>query len=229
MKDSFSELEKKLKVKFNNLDYLKEALTHRSYLNENSNWPFEDNERLEFLGDAVLELVVSDFLYRNYPDLREGEMTTLRATLANTVSLLESANKLGINNYLLLSKGEAKNLASNSNILANALEAIIGAIYLDQGYQAAENFIKENILSKLKSISSIESIKDPKSLFQEIIQGKYGITPHYQTLESWGPDHDKMFKVGVFLNDKIIAIGEGHSKQEAEANAAHQALQKKDW
>ncbi|HOK17264.1 MAG TPA: ribonuclease III [Candidatus Paceibacterota bacterium] len=229
MKDSFSELEKKLKVKFNNLDYLKEALTHRSYLNENSNWPYEDNERLEFLGDAVLELVVSDFLYRNYPDLREGEMTTLRATLANTVSLLESANKLGINNYLLLSKGEAKNLASNSNILANALEAIIGAIYLDQGYQAAENFIKENILSKLKSISSIESIKDPKSLFQEIIQGKYGITPHYQTLESWGPDHDKMFKVGVFLNDKIIAIGEGHSKQEAEANAAHQALQKKDW
>ncbi len=229
MKDSFSELEKKLKVKFNNLDYLKEALTHRSYLNENSNWPYEDNERLEFLGDAVLELVVSDFLYRNYPDLREGEMTTLRATLANTVSLLESANKLGINNYLLLSKGEAKNLASNSNILANALEAIIGAIYLDQGYQAAENFIKENILSKLKSISSIESIKDPKSLFQEIIQGKYGITPHYQTLESWGPDHDKMFKVGVFLNDKIIAIGEGRSKQEAEANAAHQALQKKDW
>jgi len=229
MKDSFSELEKKLKVKFNNLDYLKEALTHRSYLNENSNWPYEDNERLEFLGDAVLELVVSDFLYRNYPDLKEGEMTTLRATLANTVSLLESANKLGINNYLLLSKGEAKNLASNSNILANALEAIIGAIYLDQGYQAAENFIKENILSKLKSISSIESIKDPKSLFQEIIQGKYGITPHYQTLESWGPDHDKMFKVGVFLNDKIIAIGEGRSKQEAEANAAHQALQKKDW
>ncbi len=229
MKDSFSELEKKLKVKFNNLDYLKEALTHRSYLNENSNWPYEDNERLEFLGDAVLELVVSDFLYRNYPDLREGEMTTLRATLANTVSLLESANKLGINNYLLLSKGEAKNLASNSNILANALEAIIGAIYLDQGYQAAENFIKENILSKLKSISSIEAIKDPKSLFQEIIQGKYGITPHYQTLESWGPDHDKMFKVGVFLNDKIIAIGEGRSKQEAEANAAHQALQKKDW
>ncbi len=229
MKNLLSELEKKLKVKFNNLDYLKQALTHRSYLNENSSWQFEDNERLEFLGDAVLELVVSDFLYRNYPDLKEGEMTTLRAALANTVSLLESANKLGIGSYLLLSKGEAKNFASNSNILADTLEAIIGAIYLDQGYQAAENFIKENLLSKLKSISSLESIKDPKSVFQEISQEKYGITPHYQTLEAWGPDHNKMFKVGVFLGDKMIAVGQGRSKQEAETNAAQQAIQKKDW
>ncbi|HPC31049.1 MAG TPA: ribonuclease III [Candidatus Paceibacterota bacterium] len=229
MKNSFSELEKKLKVKFDNLDYLKEALTHRSYLNENNDWPYGNNERLEFLGDAVLELVVSDFLYKNYPDLKEGEMTTLRASLANTVSLLESANKLKLKDYLLLSKGEAKNLSSNSNILANTFEAIIGAIYLDQGYEAAAKFIKEHILSKLQLITSVQSLKDPKSVFQEISQEKYGVTPHYQTLEAWGPDHNKMFKVGVFLNEKMVAVGEGHSKQEAETNAAQHALQKKDW
>ncbi|MGC8881126.1 MAG: ribonuclease III [Minisyncoccia bacterium] len=229
MSDIYQELEKKIKIRFNNLDYLKEALAHRSYLNENPNWPYHHNERLEFLGDAVLEMVISDFLFRNYPDFEEGEMTALRANLANTGSLLETANKLGLKKYILLSKGEAKSLSSNSNILANAVEALIGAIYLDQGYNTAEGFIKENILYKIEDILKSKSLKDPKSIFQEISQGKLGITPRYQVISSYGPDHNKVFKVGVFLKKEMVATGEGKSKQEAEINAAKEALKIKGW
>lgn len=229
MSDIYQELEKKIKIKFNNLDYLKEALTHRSYLNENLSWPYHHNERLEFLGDAVLETVISDFLFKNYPDFEEGELTALRANLANTGSLLEAANKLGLKKYILLSKGEAKSLNSNSSILANAVEALIGAIYLDQGYQAVEQFIKDHLLYKVEDILKSKSLKDAKSIFQEISQEKLGITPHYQVISSWGPDHNKMFKVGVFLREEMVATGEGKSKQEAETNAAKEALKIKGW
>lgn len=227
--NNYSELEKKLKIKFNNLDYLKEALTHRSYLNENRSWPYHNNERLEFLGDAVLEMVVSDFLYKNYPDFEEGELTALRAKLSNTQSLLEAANKLELNKYLLLSKGEAKSLNPNSHLLANAFEAIIGAIYLDQGYKKAQEFIREYILSKTEDILKHQSLKDPKSRLQEISQEKYGFTPYYELLDSWGPDHAKRFKVGVIINNEMVATGEGKSKQEAETNAAKEALRIKGW
>jgi len=229
MKEPFLELEKKLKVKFNNLDYLKEALTHRSYLNENKLWPYRHNERLEFLGDAVLELIISEYLFKKYPDFQEGQLTALRANLANTSSLIETAKKLEIKKYLLLSKGEAKSLLDNSPLLANAVEAIIGAIYLDMGYLKVREFIEENILYKTEKILSSKSLKDPKSIFQEISQEKFGITPSYKTLSSWGPDHNKRFEVGVFLNEELIAKGEGSSKQEAAQKAAEEALKKKGW
>lgn len=229
MKEPFLELEKKLKVKFNNLDYLKEALTHRSYLNENKLWPYHHNERLEFLGDAVLELIISEYLFKKYPDFQEGQLTALRANLANTSSLIETAKKLEIKKYLLLSKGEAKSLLDNSPLLANAVEAIIGAIYLDMGYLKVREFIEENILYKTEKILSSKSLKDPKSIFQEISQEKFGITPSYKTLSSWGPDHNKRFEVGVFLNEELIAKGEGSSKQEAAQKAAEEALKKKGW
>lgn len=229
MDEVYHELEKKIKIKFNNLDYLKEALTHRSYLNENNNWPYRHNERLEFLGDAILETVISDFLFKKYPNFEEGELTVLRANLANTKSLLEAANKLKLNKYILLSKGETKNLKSNSHILANVFEALIGAIYIDQGYQKAEEFIQEQILSKTEDILKEKSLKDPKSIFQEISQEKLGITPHYQVLSTSGPDHKKTFRVGIFIGEEMITTAEGKSKQEAETNAAREALKIKGW
>ncbi len=225
----FHELEKRIKIKFNNLNYLKEALTHRSYLNEHSNWPFCHNERLEFLGDAVLELILSDFLFKKYPDFEEGKLTALRANLANSFSLRETALKLGLHNYVLLSKGEAKNLTPKSFILADVLEAFIGAIYLDQGFNKAQEFVNQHILSKVDELLSKKTLKDPKSVFQEKSQEILGITPHYQVLESWGPDHEKHFKVGVFIGKEMIAFGEGKSKQDAEIEAAKLALKIKGW
>lgn len=229
MKD-FSELEKKLNVCFKNKDLLVQAFCHRSYLNENPDFKLSHNERLEFLGDAVLELVVSEHLYLNYPEKSEGELTSWRAALVNAKMLGETAKQLSFNDFLLLSKGEAKEQGkSRLYILANTFEAFIGALYLDQGYKACQKFIKEHLISKLPEIIEKRLYKDPKSRFQEEAQERVGITPVYKVLEEWGPDHAKHFLVAVFLGEELIAKGEGSSKQEAELEAAENALKIKGW
>lgn len=226
----FKSLTKKLGISFNNLDLLIEALTHRSYLNEHREYTGSHNERLEFLGDAVLELAVTDFLYKKFPAKPEGELTSYRAALVNTVSLAESAQALGINEYLLLSKGESKDTGrARDVILADAFEAIIGAIYLDSGFASAESFIAKNLYGKIDDVIAKRSYQDAKSRFQEIAQEKRGITPSYETLSEVGPDHDKRFTVGVFIGSSEIARGEGQSKQEAEQSAASAGLDKTGW
>lgn len=226
---NISKLESKLGVKFKNQDLLRQALTHRSYLNENPDFRLEHNERLEFLGDAVLEIVVTEYLYNAFPN-PEGELTNWRAALVKAETLSQIADELGINNFLLLSKGEAKDVGrARQCILANTLEAIIGSIYLDQGYKAIEDFIKKNIISHLDSILAKGEHRDAKSVFQEEAQEKVGVTPTYEVIKEWGPDHAKHFLVGVFLNGDLIAEGEGLSKQEAQLEAAKNALKAKGW
>lgn len=222
-------LENLLGLKFKNKDLLLQALTHRSYLNENPKFHLDHNERLEFLGDAVLELVVTEYLYRNYPD-PEGELTALRASLVNSKMLAKVGLALGINDFLLLSKGESKDQGrARQYILTDAVEAIIGAAYLDQGYRAASKFIHKFILSELGNIIKKKLHKDAKSLFQELAQEKTGITPFYDVLKEWGPDHKRHFKVGVFLAGEMVGEGEGVSKQEAQQEAARDAIEKKGW
>lgn len=220
----------KLGLSFTNLDLLVEALTHRSYLNEHREYTGSHNERLEFLGDAVLELAATTFLFTKFPGVAEGELTAYRAALVNTVSLAESAQQLGINEFLLLSKGESKDTGrARDAILADAFEAIIGALYLDQGFAAAEAFIARNLFGKIDGIIAKRSYQDAKSRFQEVAQEKRGSTPSYETISEEGPDHAKKFTVGVFINTKEIARGEGQSKQEAEQAAAVAGLDKMGW
>ncbi len=227
---SFTEFAKKLGVSFKNENLLTEALTHRSYLNENRGVVTAHNERLEFLGDAVLELATTRFLFDKFPAKPEGELTAFRAALVNTNSLAESASALGVNDVILLSKGEAKDIGrARMIILANAFEALIGAVYLDQGYESAESFIGRNLFGKIDAIIENKTYQDPKSCFQEKAQEKKGITPSYNTLSEVGPDHEKVFTVGVFLNGKEAARAEGPSKQEAEQAAAQEALNALRW
>jgi len=215
----------KLGVTFKNLDLLIEALTHRSYLNEHRTASGSHNERLEFLGDAVLELTVTHFLFEKFPNKPEGDLTAYRAALVNTYSLAETAEGLGVNDMLLLSKGEKKDTGrARQIILANAFEAILGAIYLDQGYEAAERFVAKNLYSKIDTVIKNRTWQDAKSQFQEVAQDKKSVTPTYKTISETGPDHDKQFTVGVFLADKEVARGDGKSKQEAEQAAAQAAL-----
>lgn len=229
---NFQLFEQKIKVEFKDKALLKQAFTHRSFLNENKEAGLQHNERLEFLGDAVLELVATQFLFTKYPDKNEGELTAFRSALVNTISLGNVAIELGINDYLLLSRGEAKDTGrARGIILADAIEALIGAIYIDQGYETAKEFIEKNIFEFL-DIDSIIRNKlwmDPKSRFQEKAQEHTGITPAYKTLKEVGPDHNKHFTLGVFLGEKQIAIGDGLSKQEAEQKAAENALKLKGW
>lgn len=227
--NDLSSLEKKIGVKFNDQELLKQSLTHRSYLNENPDFGLGHNERLEFLGDAVLELVVTENLYRNYQN-PEGELTNWRAALVNAKMLAEIATELGLNNYVLLSRGEAKDSGRARNyILANALEALIGAIYYDQGIEKSADFIKDKILVHLPEILKQGTYRDAKSKFQEEAQDRAGVTPTYEVLDEWGPDHAKHFKIGVFLGDDLVAEGQGPSKQEAQQKAAENALKEKKW
>lgn len=229
MKD-FSPLESSLSLSFDNKDFLVQAFTHRSYLNENPDSGLQQNERLEFLGDAVLELAVTENLYQQYPDKPEGELTTWRAALVNAKILSEIAKSLRFNDFLLLSRGEGQEEGkARDYILANAMEAFIGALYLDQGLKVCEKFIVQHILSRLPVILEDKLFEDAKSRFQELAQEKTGVTPTYQVLEEWGPDHEKHFRVGVVLQSEIVAEGRGTSKQEAEQDAASQALKKKNW
>jgi ribonuclease-3 len=223
-------LEQVLGVTFADIQYLLSAMTHRSFLNENRDATQSHNERLEFLGDAVLELVVTDFLFAEYPEKQEGELTAIRAALVNTNTLSLIATALGINEYLLLSKGESKDIGrARQYILANTFESIVGAIYLDQGYTAARDFVSRQLFPLTKEIVDKRLWQDPKSRFQERAQEVTGITPSYQTLKEQGPDHDRTFTVGVFLGDQCVAQGEGRAKQEAEQKAAENGLVEKGW
>lgn len=226
----FSLLEQKLGVTFNNKNLLTQAFVHRSYLNENPKLGLEQNERLEFLGDAVLELIITEYLYKEYPDKAEGELTNWRAALVNAKMLMSVAEELGFNDFLLLSRGEIKEVGkARQYILANTFEAFIGAMYLDLGYETAEKFIKKSVLTRLPNIIEHKLYQDAKSHFQEEAQDKSGITPMYKVLKEWGPDHKKKFTVGVFLKNELVAEGEGYSKQEAEEEAAKSALEVKKW
>jgi len=229
MKD-FSIIEKQLNLKFKNKDLLVQAFCHRSYLNENPNANLEHNERLEFLGDAVLELIVTEYLFEKYPKKSEGELTNWRASLVNAKMLSETAKELGLNDYLLLSRGEKKETGkARQYILANTFEALIGAAYLDSGYKKCRDFIEKNLIIKLPEIIEKGLFKDTKSRFQEEAQEKTGITPTYKVIREWGPDHSRHFIVGVFLNQELVAEAEGSSKQEAEIEAAKNALEIKGW
>ncbi len=217
-------------ILFKNKGLLQTAFTHRSYLNEaRVAEGKEHNERLEFLGDAVLELAVTDFLYTKYPDKNEGELTAYRAALVNAVMLGEIAESLSMNDCLLLSKGESRDTGrARSTILANTFEAVVGALYLDQGFEPAKDFIARFVLSKIDEVIEKGAWRDAKSAFQEHAQSKYGHTPKYETVRSEGPDHDKHFVVSVSVGDILIAEGEGKSKQEAEQSAAQKALAEED-
>ncbi len=222
---NLTDLEKKIGIVFKSKNLLKESLTHRSYLNENPSWGLPHNERLEFLGDAVLELAVSEYLFSQYPDYNEGQLTSIRAALVNSHILAKIAGNTELDKFILLSRGEAKDKGkAREAILANAFEALLGAIYLDAGYLAIKVFIAKSVLIHLPEIFEKELYKDPKSLLQEIVQEKFKFTPNYHVLSEHGPDHQKIFKVGVFFNGNLIADGEGASKQEAEAGAAKNAL-----
>ncbi len=229
---NFEKLAERIGVAFDDIALLRTACTHRSYLNENKGSGSEHNERLEFLGDAVLELIVTSFLFRKFPKKAEGELTAYRSAIVNTVSLTKVAEHLKLNEFILLSKGEAKDTGrARSIILANAVEAIIGATYMDHGYNGAANFVSAHILNVI-DIDEIIQKKlwlDAKSRFQERAQEKVGKTPSYKTLKEVGPDHDKQFTLGVFIGDIQVATGSGPSKQEAEQKAAEKALEVKGW
>lgn len=219
-----------LGVKFNDTEVLLSAVTHRSYLNEHREATWAHNERLEFLGDAVLELVVTDYLFKKYPEKPEGELTAVRAALVNTLSLADASERLGINEYLLMSKGEAKDVGrARQYILANVFESCIGAIYMDSGYDVAKEFIAGRLFGKTENIVDKRLWQDSKSRFQELAQESLSITPTYETVSQEGPDHDRVFTVGVFLKSEKIAEGEGRSKQEAEQAAAEKGLTVKNW
>ncbi|OGG51642.1 ribonuclease III [Candidatus Kaiserbacteria bacterium RIFCSPHIGHO2_02_FULL_54_11b] len=226
----FSDFEKKISHHFKEKRFLEVAFTHRSYLNENRAPGREHNERLEFLGDAVLELVVTEFLYAKYPEKPEGDLTSYRAALVNTQSISDAASKLGMNDYLLLSRGESRDQGrARQIILANAFEALIGALYLDSGYDVAQKFIADQLFHKTEEVVEKRLWQDAKSRLQEIAQEKHSITPTYQVVSQTGPDHDKVFLVGAFIGQEKIATGEGRSKQEAEQDAAQKALAAKGW
>jgi len=227
---NFSEFEKQIGVDFKDKNLLKQAFTHRSYLNENRDLKIAHNERLEFLGDAVLELSVTGYLYKKFPTKPEGDLTSLRSALVNAVTLSNVGTTIKLNDFLLLSKGESKDTGrARQYILANTMESIIGAIYLDQGYEAADNFISRFILVLTDDIVREGSWIDAKSKFQEKAQERVGVTPSYKKIKETGPDHDRHFTVGLFLDEQLVSEGSGKSKQDAEQEAARKGLELKGW
>ncbi|MDO8590280.1 MAG: ribonuclease III [bacterium] len=226
----FSKFEERAGVIFKDKGLLKQAFTHRSYINENRGSALEHNERLEFLGDAVLELVITDYLYGRLKDSTEGELTSLRSALVNADTCSRVAQTLGANDFLLLSKGETKDIGrARQYILANTLEAIIGAIYIDQGYEIAKKFILAHVAPLTEEILKNGAWIDAKSLFQEKAQEYTGLTPTYKTVRESGPDHDRRFVVSVSVGADLYGQGEGQSKQDAEQEAARTALESKGW
>ncbi len=220
-------LEEKLGIHFKNEDLLTEALTHRSYLNEFPKWRLPHNERLEYLGDAVLELLVSEELFIQFPSYPEGQLTVFRAALVNYQILAKVAEGLGLQNFILMSRGEKKDTGkAREVILANAIEAVIGAMYLDQRLEKLRPFVKKFVMSNLDEVLKTRSYRDAKSELQEAVQEKMKLTPTYKMLEESGPAHRRVFKMGVYFGEKFVADGEGASKQEAELAAAKNALKK---
>lgn len=226
----FSKFEEKIKISFKDKNLLKQAFVHRSFINENPKMAFSHNERLEFLGDAVIELAVTEELFKKYPNQTEGELTSYRSALVNAVIISEIAQGLGMNDYLLLSKGEAKDTGrARQYILANTFESFIGALYLDQGYEKSKDFITKNLLTRIDEIVAKKLWQDAKSYVQEKAQEHLSTTPSYRVLKETGPDHDKHFVIGIFFGEDLIAEGKGKSKQEGEQKAAQKALQVKKW
>ncbi len=224
-KKALAKLEETVGVKFINQDLLINSLIHRSWLNENRSQKFTSNERLEFLGDAVVELWATKNLFEKFPQLPEGSLTNIRAAVVRTESLAQKARDMNLGKYLFLSKGENEGGGrENDSLLADTFEAIVGAIFLDQGQKEAEKFLDKNLLFELKSWGEQGDIKDNKTILQETIQSTQKITPYYQIIEQKGPDHEKRFVVGVYFGNKQMAIGEGKSKREAEEEAAQRAL-----
>ena len=222
----FTRLGKTLNLEIKEESLFLTAFTHRSYLNEHLNYDLPSNERLEFLGDAVLQLLSSEYLFKNHPN-PEGDLTNFRAALVCAESLAKEASRLDYGNFLLLSKGEESSGGRQREyILANTFEAVLGAIYLQKGMSTCRKFVKKELFYKADNIIENETYKDAKSQFQEVAQEKLGVTPSYVVLDSWGPDHEKMFKVGVYLSREEYGIGEGCSKQKAEQEAALKALDK---
>jgi len=219
-------LKETIRVNFKNENLLKNAFIHRSYLNEHKNYKGSSNERLEFLGDSVLSIIVSFYLYSKLPDSPEGELTQLRASLVRTETLAKIAQKLLLGDYLFLSKGEEDSGGrGNSSMLANTFEALVGAIYLDQGFDTTEKFIYDTILRDWENLSQ-SAVSDNKSRLQEILQRKYRTSPTYKLISSWGPDHARQFQIGVYIDTKFLGKGEGKNKQTAAQNAAQDALDK---
>jgi len=226
-----TDFEKVLNYTFSDKNLLKQAFVHRSYINENPKLGLSHNERLEYLGDAVLELVVTDFLYKKFPEKDEGDLTAYRSALVNAVIIGHIAKDLGMNEYLFLSKGESKDVESKARlfILADTYEAVVGALYLDGGYTPAKAFIENTIIPHTDEVIRKGLFKDAKSLVQEKAQEFLGVTPSYRVIKEMGPDHDKRFVMGVFFGDELAGEGSGKSKQESEQAAAHAALAFKKW
>ena len=230
MQSNLQTFEESIGLSFTDANLLRQAFTHRSYLNEHRGEVAGHNERLEFLGDAVLELISTHFLFEKFPEQDEGDLTAYRASLVNAVTCAEVANELNMNDFLLLSRGEAKDQGrARQVLLANAFEALVGAIYLDQGYDAARGFIEKHLFPKIDNIVKKKLWRDAKSAFQEKAQDAEGATPHYEVIRESGPDHDKQFVVGVYIKETLVAQGNGKSKQEAEQEAARAALEAKGW
>jgi len=227
---NFPALEEKIGIKFKHPEYLVQAFVHRSYLNEHYDFPLDQNERLEFLGDAVVELVVTEFLFREYGN-PEGELTNWRAALVNAKMLSSIAYEIGMEPYLFLSHGEARDTGTKARdyIMANIFESVVGAIYIDQGYDACSQFITRWVLTKLPFVLENGLYMDSKSRFQESAQEIVGVTPSYRVLSEEGPDHAKNFKVGIYIGNELIATGDGMSKQEAQTEAAEAGLKIKGW
>ena len=226
----YEKLQKAIGLKFKNAHFLKTAFIHKSYVNEHRDEKIEDNERMEFLGDAVLELAATRHLYEKYPEQTEGDMTSFRSALVKGKHLAEIAEELELGEYLSLSNGEEKSGGREKKyILANSLEALIGAIYLDQGVEVADAFIEKFILTRLDEIINKGLHIDSKSRFQEICQEKEEVTPYYELISEEGPDHDKNFTMGAYINGILVATGLGSSKQKAEDDAAKNALKIKGW
>lgn len=226
----YTDFEQKLNLDFQNKDLLQQAFIHRSYINEQKSTGLQHNERLEFLGDAVLELVVTDFLYEKYPEVAEGRLTAYRSALVRTESISRAARELGMNDLLMLSKGESQDQGkARDYILANTFESFVGAVYLDQGYIAAKKVIANSLFGNIESIISEGLWRDAKSYVQEKAQDIYSQTPRYELVSSEGPDHAKDFVMAIYFGDKKIAEGAGNSKQKAQQSAAQKAIIKESW
>lgn len=225
---NLTDLENQIKIKFKDLNLLKNVFVHRSYLNENKDFFLSSNERLEFLGDSVLSLITSVYLFKNFPNLKEGDYTEIKSAIVKTESLAEAAKKINLGKYLLLSKGEEKeNGRENQNILADCFEALIAAIFLDQNFETAYDFVKNFLFNKkIEFIIKNKLYLSNKTRLQIFLQAKYKKLPQYILLESYGPEHKKIFKVAVFFNGKKLAVSEGRSKKQAEEKAAGLALKK---
>jgi len=224
--ENLNEIQKNIGLDFQNPELLEIALTHRSYLNEHQGAKIQNNERQEYLGDAVLELIISDYIFRKYPDKAEGELTSIRSAVVRTESLAEESRKLGIGEHLQMSKGEKDSGGKDKDyLLANAYEAVLGAIYLDSGMESCIQFVTRTLVPKIDNIVENNLFIDPKTQAQEIIQSRYKTTPTYEIVKEEGPDHDKKFTVALLINRKEKAQGQGTSKQKAEESAALAAIE----